>query len=548
MLGESHIRTGTIIVLISLALFGCSVPVPFIHTEPQVAPQIPSPAPVAAAKNTPQAQHSKVAPQARIEGPDLWRKIGAGLTLHTSRHHRPSAPLAHLPYGKRVIESASAQSAPYLYFIVSELEQRKLPYEIALIPLLESGFNPAAGTRGGPGGLWQMIPATGQRFGLQQTAWYDGRRDVVDSTRAALHYLENLKGEFNGDWLLAIAAYNCGERTVAQAVERNRNRGRPTDFWSLGLPSGTRHYVERLLNVAAMVADPAAFGVRPALVRDRPFFDIVDVGADLPLSHITVASGLSADEFRTLNAGLLKHTTVTGATRILVAAGQGDAMTLALSSVSDQVRRLPVSASVADAPSPQAAPRGRYTVRSGDSLSVVAARTKVSMRELRELNHLSSTHLRLGQVLRLPAPIKPVATATGKPAALNTAATETRTTTPGTHVVTRGDNLWDVARHYQITAEALAKANSVTSHTVLKLGQKLRLPAGAPAQRARRSMLLASADNAQNIGYRVRQGDSLWTISRRFNVSVDALKKWNRLSTGSASLRPGQRLVVNGET
>lgn len=548
MLGGNHIRTGTIIVLISLALFGCAVPVPFIHTEPQVAPQIPSPAPLAAARNTPQTQHSKVAPQARIEGPDLWRKIGTGLTLHSSRHHRPSAPLAHLPYGKRVIESASAQSAPYLYFIVSELEQRKLPYEIALMPLIESSFNPAAGTPGGPGGLWQMIPATGQRFGLRQTAWYDGRRDVIDSTRAALHYLEKLKGEFNGDWLLAIAAYNCGERTVAQAVERNRNRGRPTDFWSLGLPSGTRHYVERLLNIAAVVADPAAFGVRPTLVSDRPYFDVVDVGANLPLSHITVASGLSADEFRTLNAGLLEHTTVTGATHVLVAAGQAQAITLVLSSVSDQMRRLPASESVANAATPEATPRGRYTVRSGDSLSVVAARTKVSMRELRALNHLSSTQLRLGQVLRLPGPIKQVAAATVKPVAANTATAETRTTIPGTHVVTRGDNLWDVARHYHVSAEALAKANGVTSRTVLKLGQKLRLPAGAAAQRARRNMLLASADNAQNIAYRVVHGDSLWTISRRFNVSVDALKKWNRLSSGSASLRPGQRLVVNGET
>ena len=548
MLGDSHIRTGTIIVLISLVLFGCSVPVPFIHTEPQVAPQTPAPTPVAAASNKPQAEPFKVTPQARIEGPDLWRKIGAGLTLHTSRYHRPSAPLTRLPYGKRVIELASAQSAPYLYFIVSELEQRKLPYEIALIPLIESSFNPAAGTRGGPGGLWQMIPATGQRFGLQQTAWYDGRRDVIDSTRAALHYLERLKGEFNGDWLLAIAAYNCGERTVVQAVERSRNRGRPTDFWSLGLPSGTRHYVERLLNIAAVVADPAAFGVRPALVRDRPYFDVVDVGANLPLSHISATSGLSADQFRVLNAGLLEHTTVPGATRVLVAAGQGEAMTLALSSVSEQVRRLPVSDSVADVPSPKAAPQGRYTVRSGDSLSVVAVRTKVSLRELRALNHLSSTHLRLGQILRLPASVQRVAAATSKPAALNTAAPETRTTIPGTHVVTRGDNLWEVARHYNISDEALAKANGVSSRTVLKLGQKLRLPAGAPAQRARRSMLLASADNAENIGYRVVQGDSLWTISRRFNVSVDALKKWNRLSTGNASLRPGQRLVVNGET
>lgn len=546
MLGGNHIRTGAIIALTSVALFGCTVPVSFIQNTAQPAPQsVPATAPVVEEMQPP-APLAAPTPQALVEGPDLWRKIGDGLTLHLTPHHRPSEPLSHLPYGKRVIETASAHSEPYLHFIIAELDRRKLPYELALIPLIESNFDPAAGSRGGPSGLWQMIPATGQRFGLQQSGWYDGRLDVVASTQAALHYFEKLQGEFDGDWLLAIAAYNCGERTVAQALERNRNRGRPTDFWSLGLSGSTRSYVERLLNVAAVVAEPSAYGVRPALVRDRPYFDVAEVGANLPLSHIAAASGFAADQFRAINAGLLRQTTVAGATRVLVAPGRGEEVALALSSVADEVRRLPDV--VAETSAPRAAPRPEHIVRAGESLASIAARARVSVRALRERNHLSSTHLRLGQVLRLPVSDESVAATTSNAGAPSIAPIAVRTATPAVHVVAQGDNLWDIARQYNVGAEALANTNNLTARTVLKLGQKLRLPGRTAPPEAPQSLVLAAADNTDDMGYRVRQGDSLWTISRRFNVSVDALKKWNRLPTSSAPLRPGQYLVIGGET
>ena len=545
MLGGNHIKSGAMIVLIGVALFGCAVPLPFAPKSLPPSPPITPPTPLIVEASKPPTTNTPVTPQQPQEGVDLWRKIGAGLALHHNPQHRPRAPLSQLPYGKRIIESASAQAEPYLHFIVTELDKRKLPYELALIPMLESGFNPAAGSRAGPNGLWQMIPATGQRFGLQQTAWYDGRRDVVASTAAALNYFEKLQGEFNGDWLLAIAAYNCGERTVVQAVERNRKRGRPVDFWSLGLPSGTRGYVERLLNVTAVVAAPAAFGVRPARVPDRPYFDVVDVGANLPLARIVAASGFGAEQFRSINAGLLKQTTVAAATRVLVAAGHGDEMAVALSSVSDQVRRLPALAS-ADAPAAaQPATRAEHTVRAGESLSLIAAKANVSVQALRAANHLSSTHLRLGQVLRLPISSQRKGTALAASAAPHSGSSALPTATPALHVVTAGDNLWDVARHYHVSAQALASANGLSSRSVLKQGQKLRLPVRNAAPR---NLALAAADNVEDLGYRVRQGDSLWTISRRFNVSVDALKKWNRLPSASPSLRPGQRLVVNGET
>ena len=549
MLGGNHIRTGAIVALLSAALFGCTVPVPFVQNTPHPGPQvqpltIPHEVPVQVL-----APQVLVDEEAIAQGPDLWRKLGDGLSLHKSPHHLPSNPLAQMQYGKSVIEKGAEQSLPYLYFIIAELDKRKLPYELALIPLLESGFNPNAGSRGGPAGLWQLIPATGQRFGLTQNAWYDGRRDVVASTAAALHYFEHLRDEFDGDWLLAIAAYNCGERTVQQAVARNRSRGRAADFWSLSLPGGTRRYVERLLNVTAVVADPSSYGVQPASVPNRPYFEVADLGSNLPLARVSAASGLAADAFRALNPGFIRHTTVSGATRVLVAHGHGDDVVLALSSISDEVRRLPAASTAvaASAPAANAGARRQHTVRAGESLSVIAAKAGVSVRALRELNHLISTHLRLGQVLRLPDASKRVADNSAASTATNSKRVPPVVYTAGTvHEVASGDNLWDIARHYRVSAAALAQANGLSARTVLKLGQKLRVP-GAASTRAEAATIFL-ADNSDALRYQVQEGDSLWTISRRFNVSVDALKKWNRLPTSTSALQPGQRLVVNGET
>ncbi len=549
MLGGNHIRTGAFIALLSAALFGCTVPVPFVHTTAHSGPQV-KPLTVPEEQPTPPPAPEIVKNEDESErGPDLWRKIGDGLTLHKSPHHFPRNPLGKVQFAKSVVERGALQSRPYLHFVVSELDKRKLPYELALIPLLESGFNPGAGSRGGPAGLWQLIPATGQRFGLSQTAWYDGRRDVVASTDAALHYFEQLRDDFNGDWLLAIAAYNCGERTVQQAVARNRDRGRGTDFWSLSLPGGTRSYVERLINVAALVAAPDAFGIKPAVVPNRPYFDVADVGANLPLSRIAGASGFAADELKAMNPAFVRQTTVSGATRVLVAHGHGDDVVLALSSLSDEVRRLPDVRSEVAAVAPARGGKREHTVRAGDSLSLIASKAGVSVRALRELNHLSSTNLRLGQVLRLPDSAKRVANgANTVTASADKPLRVASKSTPAVHVVGNGDNLWDIAKRYHVSAEALAASNGLNSRTVLKLGQKLRLPGTAGARSGLPGISLASADSADEMRYQVREGDSLWTISRRFNVSVDALKKWNRLPTSTTALQPGQRLVVNGET
>ncbi|MEO1575216.1 MAG: transglycosylase SLT domain-containing protein, partial [Pseudomonadota bacterium] len=175
---------------------------------------------------------------------------------------------SHPDYLDRVFTRAQR----YLPFIVAQLEERGMPMDIALLPVVESAFDPFAYSHGRASGLWQFIPGTGRMYGLKQDWWYDGRRDVVASTKAALDYLEALHRKTDGDWLKAIAAYNSGEGRVLSAVRRNRKAGKPTDFWHLSLPRETRAYVPKLLAIARVVARRYEHGVPLPYVEHAPYF------------------------------------------------------------------------------------------------------------------------------------------------------------------------------------------------------------------------------------------------------------------------------------
>ena len=184
----------------------------------------------------------------------------------------------------------------YLHHIVTEIEARKLPLELALLPIVESAFNPVAYSRARASGLWQFIPATGRRYGLKQNWYYDGRRDVLAATTAALDYLEFLAAEFDGDWLLAVAAYNTGEANVARAIRKNLAAGKPTDFFSLKLPRETRAYVPKLLAMRRLVQDPAAHGLAFAPIPNKPYFVKVDVGGQIDLHVASELAELAKEE------------------------------------------------------------------------------------------------------------------------------------------------------------------------------------------------------------------------------------------------------------
>ncbi len=516
MSGGRCIRTGVLAGLIVIGLGGCSAWPPLFPgsrdegggedtaNTPRHRPAVIDTRRPAAPAVTAQRQPEAV--------PDLWRRIGEELRMAPRAERRDADPLTRFGNSARRLNESAARARPFLGHIVNEIERRGLPYEIALIPIIESAYNPAATSPAGAAGLWQLMPDTARRFGVAQSRWYDGRRDVVESTRAALDYFELLRDRFMGDWKLVFAAYNCGERTVERAMERNARRGMATDFHALKLPRSTREYVPRLLALTEIIAHPEAHGVELPRIPGGPHFDIVEVGPALDLNRVIDWVTLDEAEFDTLNAAFRKRYTVAGApSRVLVPAGEGDSVREALAALPREART----------------PAAEHVVAAGETLSHIALSSGISVAALKQVNGLTSNRLAVGQTLRVPPP-------TALPEPLPSASDTAAAAPPPerTHVVAPGDNLWDLARRYDTSVDALARANGIDRRATLRLGQRLRVPSAS-----------APATPAAVAAYEVRHGDSLWTISRRFKVSVADLQRWNRLGSDHR-LQPGQRLLV----
>src|SRR5690606_25387789 len=189
----------------------------------------------------------------------------------------------------------------YLHHIDEQADARDMPLELVLLPIVESAFDPFAYSHGRASGPWQFIPSTGKHFGLEQDWWADQRRDIVASTEAALTYLQQLADRFDGDWLLALASYNAGAGNVSRAITRNRNAGKPTDYWSLQLPRETMAYVPKLLALAQIVRDPEQFGLDVPAIADEPYFTSIDVGGQIDLAQAAEMADISLEELYLLN-------------------------------------------------------------------------------------------------------------------------------------------------------------------------------------------------------------------------------------------------------
>ena len=272
-----------------------------------------------------------------------------------------------------------------------------MPMELALLPVVESAFNPVAYSRSRASGLWQFIPSTGKHYGLQQTWWLDERRDVIKSTDAALTYLQYLSEYFNGDWFLAIAAYNGGEGNVSRAVQRNAAAGRPTDFFSLNLRAETRAYVPKLLAIRRIVANPRAYGLEFEPIPNQPFFEIVDPGRQVHLGQAATAAGLSRDDLFALESRVQPHDDA--AARPAPAAAACRERRRSSGWRSRPTRPWPPSHRNEVT---EPVTTDRHVVRRGDTLSTISRRYGVSVAALREANGLDSSTIHPGQSILIP--------------------------------------------------------------------------------------------------------------------------------------------------
>lgn len=240
---------------------------------------------------------------------DIWQRLRAGFAIDMPDDPQIETELRWYVDHALFLENAWGRGSRYLFHILNEVEQRGLPTELALLPIVESAFQPNAVSRSNAVGLWQFLSETGKDYGLHQTAWVDQRRDVIDSTRAALDYLGTLARQFNGDWTLALAAYNGGPGYVSRMCQSNRSRGLGATFLDLPLRNETRCYVPKLLALRKLVEDPARYGLSLPDIPNAPYFTTVDVDGPIRLDLLAAVEALSPDDIRALNAGFHRGST-----------------------------------------------------------------------------------------------------------------------------------------------------------------------------------------------------------------------------------------------
>ena len=537
-------------VAITLTLGGCdSVPVREQAAEPMVAqgPLLahdfviepgPPPADGAAPSDTAVLERIRERTRARqslaqlepdnatTPYEDLWQRLRAGMSWPTHVHKRIDLELqwyrTHPDYLQRVTDRARL----YLAYIVAETEARGLPHELALLPIVESAFQPYARSPAGAAGIWQFIAPTAHRFRLRHSQWYDARRDVIDSTRAALDYLSHLYERLGDDWLLAVAGYNAGEGTVLRALRRNRERDLPTDFFALDLPRETEGYVPRLLAVARIVADPGRYGLSLDPIDQKPYFEVIHTHGQVDLTRAATAAGISLNELMLLNAGFMRQATdPQGPHRLLIPREAVDTLAIALESSPEGLSpRLPT-----------------VVVREGDTLATIAKRHDTSVAALRLVNDIDTERLRAGDSIAVMPGIDSQAMASLSREVREGMRRAQGNETRKIYRVRSGDSLWLIARRHDTTVAKLKRWNRIGRRNLLRPGQRLVVwSAAKPAQQRAHGAAAIAAHTHVHI---VAPGDSLWTIARQYRVSTDSLLRLNGLGRRSV-LMPGQHIKV----
>ena len=452
---------------------------------------------------------------------NLWQRIKSGYAMpdlqspYTARHESWYA--SRPDYVKRMVE----RSQKYLYHIVEQVQQRGMPTEIALLPMVESAFNPQAYSRSKAAGIWQFIPSTGRNFGLKQNWWVDNRRDITAATDAALTYLQKLHVMF-GSWELALAAYNAGEGTVMRAIARNRKKGLPTDYQSLSLPQETKNYVPKLQAVKNIITNPEKYGLELQPIADEPYFTKVVAPKQIDAHLAAKLAGISFEEFSALNPEY---------NRPVLSAADGDHEIL-----------LPVGAdktfeeALANYDKPLVSWQ-TYVAKAGEKQTSIARKFGITLAELRDINDLPQrSRLKRSRPLLVPAKNQGE-DANLAPAELASIAEESTSTDHGTsearYVVKKGESLGMIAKKNGLSAKSLMALNHLKSSRI-KAGQVLLVQQTAPAK--------AETQAARKIHYVVRRGDTLISIARKFDVAATDLKRWNNLS--DSLIVPGDKLKI----
>lgn len=469
-----------------------------------------------------------VDPSAQPIPNSVWDRIRAGFAIPnldsaavdrwTERYSKDPAYLLRM----------ANRASQYLYNIVEEVEARNMPMELALLPFVESAFQPEALSRAKAAGLWQFMPATGKDYELEQNLWRDDRRDVLESTRAALDYFEYLHSLF-GDWQLTLAAYNWGEGSVQRAISRAKRRKQPTDYAHLRMPRETANYVPKLEAIKRIVSDPAKYGIELPDVGNEPYFVQVTKPRDIDVKTAAELAGMPLDEFRRLNPSYKLP---------VIVASHNNIMLLPADRVDFFLDNL---ASWMDSGQPLSR-WSTYKLKQGESLALVAARAGMTEDYLREVNGIPKGRRVLpNSTLLILAEGDDQIDISAEEADAKLRLSPLTTWRRVTYRVRSGDTISGIARRWHITSRSIITANRLRSDR-LRIGQRLILT----VPNVERSPIIepTSAPKGKHVIYTVKSGDTLGRIASRYGVSTASLRMTNRIRGNM--IRPGQRLRIPG--
>lgn len=458
---------------------------------------------------------------------DIWGRLTYGFQFSIGIDNKQvQDQIAFYQKNANLLRVGTERAEPFMFEIAEALERRGMPAELALLPIVESAFNPNAAAPGNVVGMWQIQGATGRSLGLKQDWWYDGRRDPLASTEAALDYLASLYETFDQDWLLALAAYNAGPGNLQKAIDRNASRGRPVDFWSLNLPSVTKEYIPKLIALSQLVAARDHFGVELANIENVPVVASVEIGYQMDLQYAAELAGLDPVQLYQLNPGFRQWAThPDGPHNLLLPVTHTEAFLSALE----------------NAPARPQVTWDRYVVQRGDSLSKIARQFGTEVGALQQANGLEGSRIIAGESLLIPRAYVagaaiPVPNAP-QYSAVSTTPVEPPDANPQ-YTVRSGDTLWKIANRYNLKVNTLAEMNDITLNAILKPGQVLHVRSEATIVQAG-----SATEASAPVVYNVKSGDSLSRIAQQFGVEIGELAAWNGIGTGDL-IHPGQALML----
>jgi len=447
---ESHIKMKKIIILtVLLSLTACQQ-TPQSTTSPLAKSHVPP-------SNSPliEAEKVKLAEITRTiklphEHDDVWQRIRSQLSIEVPDNKEVAKWRKYYLSHPNFMVTIAKRAEPFLYYIVEEIEKRNMPVELALLPIVESSYLPYGLSSKSAAGLWQFMPVSAKRFDIEQNWWYDGRRDIVESTRGALDYFQFFHRTLDEDWLNAIAAFNSGEGRVGRAMEKNKKAKLPSDFWSLNLPTETSNFVPKLLAIADILkrADELNYTFTP--IKNSPAVAIVEVKSQLDISLAAQWANIGTNEIFKLNPGLNRWATAPDRTYQLMlpfAAAGTFKEKLASTKKKDWLRW------------------HVYSVESGDTLGKISHQYGIDVTAIKKHNQLKSDIIRIGQKLVVPfnhSDMDPLGLAKFSRNKI-------------THTVKSGDNLWDISRKYKVSVRDIVRWNKLSSNSFLQPKQQLAI-------------------------------------------------------------------------